>query len=171
LIGRTLDESVDEIILVGVQSSIPDLNKVNKFAILKVFPFCPGDPLLIKCGCNPQRVKECKMDIIRSWPRWLQGGFFSVVVAGILYLVGFLIKPLAIFSFGIVAPSIISMSLSPVLPESIYLFIAIHIGYWFLIGALLGRFIKNLGLTTIIWLVVQIFGGIIAIFLIGGILH
>jgi hypothetical protein len=70
-----------------------------------------------------------------------------------------------------VAPSIISMSLSPVLPESIYLFIAIHIGYWFLIGALLGRFIKNLGLTTIIWLVVQIFGGIIAIFLIGGILH
>ena len=111
------------------------------------------------------------MDIIRSWPRWLQGGFFSVVVAGILYLVGFLIKPLGIFSFGIVAPSIISMSLSPVLPESIYLFIAIHIGYWFLIGALLGRFIKNFGLTTIIWLVVQIFGGIIAIFLIGGILH
>lgn len=111
------------------------------------------------------------MDTIRSWPRWLQGGIFSVVAAGILYLVGYLIEPLAIFSFGIVAPSIISMSLSPVLPESIYIFIAIHLGYWFLIGAFLGRFIKNLGLTTIIWLVVQIFGGIIAIFLIGGILH
>ena len=111
------------------------------------------------------------MDTIRSWPRWLQGGLFSVVAAGILYLVGYFIEPLAIFSFGSVAPTIISMSLSPVLPESIYIFIAIHIGYWFLIGAFLGRFIKNLGLTTIIWLVVQIFGGIIAIFLVGGILH
>jgi hypothetical protein len=111
------------------------------------------------------------MDKIQSWPRWLQLGFLSVVAAGILYLIGYLIEPLAIFSFGIVAPSIISMSLSPVLPESIYLFIAIHLGYWFLIGAFLGRFIKNLGLATIIWLVVQIFGGIIAIFLLGGILH
>ena len=150
---------------------IPDLNNVNKFAILKVFPFWPGDPFLIKSGWNPQRVKECRMDTIRSWPRWLQGGLFSVVAAGILYLVGYLIEPLAIFSFGIVAPSIISMSLSPVLPESIYLFIAIHLGYWFLIGALLGRFIKNLGLDIIIWLVIQIFGGIIAIFLLGSILH
>ena len=111
------------------------------------------------------------MDKIRSWPRWLRGGLLSVVAAGILYLVGFLIEPLAILSFGIVAPSIISMSLSPVLPESIFLFIAIHLGYWFLIGALLGRFMKSLGLATIIWFVVQIFGGIIAIFLLGGILH
>ena len=94
-----------------------------------------------------------------------------MVAAGILYLVGFLIEPLSIFSFGIVAPSIISMSLSPVLPESIYLFIVFHLGYWFLIGTLLGKFIKNLGLATIIWLAVQIFGGIIAIFLLGGILH
>ena len=151
---------------------IPDLYKVNKFAILKVFPiFTRGPSFFIKCGWNPQKVKECKMDTIRSWPRWLQGGLFSVVAAGILFLVGYLIEPLAIFSFGIVAPSIISMSLSPVLPESIYIFIAIHLGYWFLIGALLGGFIKNLGLDIIIWLVVQIFGGIIAIFLIGGILH
>ena len=111
------------------------------------------------------------MDKIRSWPRWIQGGLLSVVAAGILYLVGFLIEPLAILSFGIVAPSIISMSLSPVLPESIYLFIAIHLGYWFLIGALLGRFMKSLGLAAIIWLVIQIFGGIIAIFILGGILH
>ena len=134
-------------------------------------PFWPGDPLLIQCGWNPHRVKECKMDNIRSWPRWLQGGLFSVVAAGILYLIGYLIEPLSILSFGIVAPSIISMSLSPVLPESIYLFIAIHLGYWFLIGALLGRIIKSLGLVIIIWLVFQIFGGIIAIFLLGGILH
>ena len=111
------------------------------------------------------------MDKIRSWPRWLQLGFLSVVAAGILYLVGFFIKPLSILSFGIVAPSIISMSLSPVLPESIFLFIAIHLGYWFLVGALLGRVIKSLGLATIVWLVIQIFGGIIAIFLLGGILH
>jgi hypothetical protein len=111
------------------------------------------------------------VDKIRNWPRWLQGGLLSVVAAGILYLVGFLIEPLAMISFGIVAPSIIFLSLPPGLPESIFLYVAIHLGYWFLIGALLGRFIKSLGLITIIWFTVQIFGGIIAIFLIGGILH
>ena len=111
------------------------------------------------------------MENIRSWPRWLQGGLLSVVAAGVLYLVGFLIEPLSIISFGIVAPSIIAMAISPILPESIFLSITIHLGYWFLIGALLGRYIKNLGLATIIWLAVQIFGGIIAIFLLGGILR
>ena len=111
------------------------------------------------------------MDNVRSWPRWLQGGLLSVVVAGVLYLVGFLIEPLSIISFGIVAPSVIFMAISPVLKESIFLYITIHLGYWFLIGALLGRYFKSLGLATIIWLAVQIFGGIMAIFLLGGILR
>ena len=111
------------------------------------------------------------MDKIQSWPRWFQGGALSVTAALILYLIGFLIEPLTIFSFGIVAPSIIVMSLSPILPDSIFISIVIHFGYWFLIGVLLGKFIKSLGFVIIIWLATNIFGGIIAIFSLGGILR
>ena len=111
------------------------------------------------------------MEKIRSLPRWLQGGLLSVIATVVLYLVGFFIEPLSFISFGIVAPSIIVMSLPPVLSESIILSIIIHIGYWFLIGALLGRFIKKEVWAALIWLAVQIFGGIIAIFIVGGILR
>ncbi len=105
------------------------------------------------------------MEKIRSWPRWLQYGFLSVIAAGILYLVGFLIEPLSFISFGIVAPSVIIWSLPTALSESIILSITIHLGYWFLIGALLGRFIKKEVWAALIWLIVQIFGGILSIFI------
>ena len=105
------------------------------------------------------------MNKIRSWPRWLQGGVLSVFAAGILYLVGFLIEPLSFISFGVVAPSIIIMSLPPALSESIFLVITFHIGYWFLLGALLGKFIKKEVWAALIWLLVQIFGGILSIFI------
>ena len=105
------------------------------------------------------------MDKIRSWPRWIQGGLLSVVAAGILYLVGFLIEPLSFISFGVVAPSVIIWSLPPALSDSIILSFTIHLGYWFLIGAFLGRFIKKEVWAALIWLVVQIFGGILSIFI------
>lgn len=101
------------------------------------------------------------VDWIRSWPRWLRYGFLSVIGAGILLSPLLITGNQNIISLGSFAPMLLLSLLPGVLSESIILSIPIILGYWFLVGALLGKFTKKFVWAAIIWLLVHIIGGIV----------
>jgi hypothetical protein len=111
------------------------------------------------------------LDWIRSFPRWLQYGFLSVIAAGIIYLVGYFIEPLKFIRGLVTAPiglvvlqSLIrSLLTQPSRSQLNFLTIFSFTGYYFLIGALLGKITKKIVWAVIIWLAVFIVGYIIAI--------
>ena len=103
------------------------------------------------------------MEKIRSWPRWLQYGLLSTTAATILFLITFLFPSLVLFYLGVIAPPLFLYLLGPsILPESFILNIILALGFWFLFGALLGKFIKKFVWAAIIWQAALIIMGFLA---------
>jgi hypothetical protein len=111
----------------------------------------------------PNIVKEYRMEKIRSWPRWLQYGLLSTTAATIFFLVTFLFPSLVLFYLGVIAPPLLLYLLAPsIMPESFILNIILALGFWFLFGALLGKFIKKFVWAAIIWQATLLIMGFLA---------
>ncbi|MGB2896487.1 MAG: hypothetical protein WBB65_10050 [Anaerolineales bacterium] len=103
------------------------------------------------------------MEKIRSWPRWLQYGLLSAAAAAIFFLVTFLFPSLVLFYLGVVAPPLYLYLLAPsIMPESFILNITLALGFWFLFGAILGKYIRKFIWAAIIWQAALLIMGFLA---------
>jgi len=94
------------------------------------------------------------MDKIRSWPRWVRYGLLSGLWS-LFSFTGFF------FSWLLVAPTMLPSILLFGRFEWTdwgFLSFGLGVGFWTLLGGLLGKFIKNPVGAFLIWLVLQIVG-------------
>ncbi len=91
-------------------------------------------------------------------PRWLKFGINSLI-ATLGYRLGvFLILPMAknLIWMTLGVTNVFYAYFTPNLP--FILRDIFSLGFWFIFGAILGRFIKNSGLAVLIWVIAQIIG-------------
>jgi len=110
------------------------------------------------------------MDKNRSWPRWIRFGLLSAAAVSIsnyifLWVLPNLLRDLLIsegvlsFAISLIGLGTIGFGFVIVILlglgsyENALIFI-LNIGFWFLFGALLGKFINKLGWAALIWLAV-----------------
>ena len=101
-------------------------------------------------------------DKIQSWPRWVRYGLVSGTTALIRHLFNYVVSPIScinLISFGTLAPFYWFEVLTGIgrLPELIEL--GITLGFWSLLGGLLGKLTDKLGYAVLIWCVIQIIMG------------
>ena len=93
-----------------------------------------------------------KMEKIRSWPRWLRFGLLSGFVASIIYMAGLFMAVnlsdfFGIINSGVVIPAIfIGLIIGRGVPSHAFHWqdVVLALGFWFLVGALLGKFTKSI---------------------------
>ncbi len=108
------------------------------------------------------------MQRIRNWPRWIRFGLLSALAAIAFTIIGILGEQyhsvFAVFTLGMLAPSWLLLfygpfdivdAFSPGREVVVLSFVPI---IWFLIGGLLGRYIKNALLAVGIWVGVLVAG-------------
>ena len=106
-----------------------------------------------------------KTEKIRSWPRWLRYGLLSGAAALILYI--FVYADLYLIGAGTAAPFQWGLGFIffkyvhrwPSQSQQLFSW-GFTLGFWFLLGCLLGKFIKNPRIAILIWLGFQTIGGI-----------
>lgn len=88
---------------------------------------------------------------IQSWPRWVRYGLLSGLWS-LFSFTGFF------FSWLLVAPTMLPAMFLFGWTDWVLLSFGFGVGFWTLIGGLLGKFIKNPVGAFLIWLVLQIVG-------------
>ena len=91
------------------------------------------------------------MDKIRSWPRWIRYGLISALVALTLTIPAFIDDNLTLF-LGPFFPALPLVKLCGPVIYTPVLLIAVSALYWFLIGGLIGKFIKDAIYAGLLWL-------------------
>jgi len=95
------------------------------------------------------------MDKIRSWPRWIRYGLISALVA-LTLTIPFFISNKSFLFIGPLAPAGFLILLGgPDLGTPI-LFIAETALFWFLVGSLIGRYVKSGSRAVGCWLCILI---------------
>ena len=113
---------------------------------------------------NDLESSKKKMEKIRSWPRWIRYGLISAFVSPILAIPWFIDSNLFLF-IGPLAPAIFLMILGgPDLGTPIF-FIAETALFWFLIGGLIGTFVKSATIAGALWLFILMLTSMVGVLL------
>ncbi|MBE9525233.1 MAG: hypothetical protein IMY76_09040 [Chloroflexi bacterium] len=95
--------------------------------------------------------------MIDNWPRWIQFGIYSVASAVILGVAGELLKFTSIgtvLQLGALSPTLLTIAQD----LSVINLILLTAGCWFLLGAILGKFVDKSYIAALIWITILVSG-------------